>query len=238
MKTTLSLHGVLVAWRDANRTVSCLVLRRGPENAQSFHSPSTVRSVCFDKEKPSKLKQWPDSRAGISRTERNLEFEQAQSYRWLKQHAHGNQSIADATQIELQALFRCRTIEQIEARPELTVESKAILEVLEAERERSRIVQGGVANPNDWFLTPNEENILASLMGKATLDETGDAKPKEPERSKVAKSKAPERSKIEQAIADFEEQEARDKSEKAKRRLVQDQLPRLEVQGSNKIATD
>ena len=137
----------------------------------------------------------------------------------------------------MQALFKCRTIEQIEARPELTAESKAILEVLEAERERSRIVQGGVANPNDWFLTPTEEHILASLMGKATLDETEDAEPKESERSNVAKPKKPERSRVEQAIADFEEQEARDKARKAERRLVQNQLPQPEVRGSNKIAT-
>lgn len=118
-------------------------------------------------------------------------------------------------------------MEQIEARPELTVESKAILKILEAERERSRTVQGGVANPNDWFLTPTEENILASLMSNATLNETGDVEPKKSERSKV-----------EQAVADFEEQEARDKSAKAERRLVQDQLPQREVQGSNRIATD
>ncbi|KAL8796776.1 MAG: hypothetical protein Q9195_000859 [Heterodermia aff. obscurata] len=148
-----------------------------------------------------------DSRAGVSKTERNLEYEQAQSFRWLKQHARGSQSIAEATQNELQALFKCRTIEQIEARPELTVESKAILAVLEVERERSRAVQGGVANPNDWFLTPTEENILASLMSNATLNETGESEPKKSERSNV-----------EQAIADFERQEAKDKLAKATRR--------------------
>ena len=118
-------------------------------------------------------------------------------------------------------------MEQIEARPELTAESKAILAILEAERERSRTVQGGVANPNDWFLTTTEEHILASLMSNATLNETGAAEPKKPERPKV-----------EQAVADFGKQEARDKSEKAKPRLVQDQLPQREVQGSNQIATD
>ena len=113
-------------------------------------------------------------------------------------------------------MFRCRTIEQIEARPELSIESKAILEILEAERERSRIVQGGVANPNDWFLTPTEENLLASLMSSATLKETEDAAPKEPERPKV-----------EQAIAHFEIGEGRHKSAKAKRRSVQDHVSYL-----------
>ena len=157
-----------------------------------------------------------------------LDYEQAQSWRWLKQHARGSQSISEATQRELLEFFKCRTIEQlIEARSKLTVESQAIMEILEAERERSRAVQGGVANPNDWFLTPTEENILANLMSNATLDETEDAKPKNPERSKV-----------EQAVADFEEQEARDKSAKANGRLVQDQLPRLEERGSHKLAID
>ena len=56
--------------------------------------------------------------------------------------------------------------------------------------------------------------MLASLMSNATLNETGDAVPTKPERSK-----------LEQAVVNFEEQEARDKLAKAKRRLVQDLLP-------------
>ena len=161
--------------------------------------------------KPSRLKDWPDARAGVSKTEQNFEYEQAQSLRWLRQYARGSQSIAQDTQDELQEFFRCSPIEQMKVGTQLTDESEAILKILAAERERSRIVQGGVANPNDWFLTATEENMLASLMSKATLNETGDAVPGKPERSKV-----------EQAVVDFEEQEARDISAKAIRRLVQD----------------
>ena len=147
--------------------------------------------------------------------------------RWLKQHAQGSQSIAAATQSELQALFKCRTIEEIEARPVLTVESKAVLEILETERGRSRIVQGGVANPNDWFLTPTEESILTSLMSNATLNVTGDDDPK-----------ASERSKVEQPRVDIERQKLQDRVAEANRRLVQDQLPQPEARSSNRITTD
>ena len=63
------------------------------------------------------------------------------------------------------------TLEERNAGPELSDRSKAIIENLEAERDRSRIVQGGVANANDWFLTPAEQADLVSLFNKTSVSD-------------------------------------------------------------------
>lgn len=114
-------------------------------------------------------------------TERNFGYEQAQSLRWLQLHFGANarkkqgREISD-THLELFEYFKSPTLEERNAGPELSDRSKAIVENLEAERDRSRNLQGGVANANDWFLTPAEQSDLVSLMRKATVSDGGKGK--------------------------------------------------------------
>lgn len=116
-------------------------------------------------------------------TERNFGYEQAQSLRWLQLHFGSNHSRNSGrekqnTHQELLAYFTSPTLEERNAGPELSDRSKAIVENLEAERDRSRNVQGGTANANDWFLTPAEQSDLVSLMSKATVSDGNKGKGK------------------------------------------------------------
>lgn len=112
----------------------------------------------------------------MSKTERNFGYEQAQSLRWLRlqfDFTKKKDSEDDlwSTHRELLAYFRSPTLEARDAGPELSARSKAVLDTLAAERERSRMLQGGIANPNDWFIDPIEQSDLVSLMRKSTLSE-------------------------------------------------------------------
>ena len=143
---------------------------RAKKNPHSGFRKSLEFRVCACR----KLKIDSGSITTTAATERNFGYEQAQSLRWLQLHfgtdAWRNKEIKNTHQ-ELLAYFRSPTLEERNARPELSDRSKAIVENLEAERDRSRNVQGGVANANDWFLTPEEQSDLVSLMSKASVSD-------------------------------------------------------------------